>query len=135
MLPFDNMNKDPEQDYFSNGIAEDILNHLVKISDLKVKSRTSTTQYKGTTKTAQTIGNELGVSNIVEGSVRRVGDTVRIVVQLIDTETDTDLWGETYDRNLKDVLAVQSEIAVEIARTLDAKLTSDEKESATENNT
>ena len=128
VLPFENMNKDPEYDYFSNGIAEDILNRLIKISDLQVKSRTSTMQYKGTTKTASTIGNELGVNNILEGSVRRVGDTVRIVVQLIDTETDTQLWGETYDRDLKDVLSVQSEIAVEIALALKAKLTSTEKE-------
>jgi TolB-like protein/Tfp pilus assembly protein PilF len=128
VLPFDNMNNDPEQDYFSNGITEDILNHLVKISDLKVKSRTSTLQYKGTTKTAPVIGGELGVSNIVEGSVRRVGDKVRVVVQLIDTETDLHLWSETYDRDLKDVLALQSEIAIEIAQALKARLTDSEKE-------
>lgn len=128
VLPFENMNKDSTQDYFSNGIAEDILNHLVKIADLKVKSRTSTLKYKGTTKTMSEIGEELNVSNVLEGSVRRVGDKVRIVVQLIDTKTDTHLWSETYDRDFKDVLSLQSEIAIEIARALQAKLTSTERE-------
>ncbi|HRI79181.1 MAG TPA: hypothetical protein PLR06_06545, partial [Cyclobacteriaceae bacterium] len=128
VLPFENMNKDPEQDYFSNGIAEDILNNLVKISDLKVKSRTSTLQYKGTTKTIQEIGGELSVGNIVEGSVRKVGDKVRIVVQLIDAKTDVHLWSETYDRDLKDILAVQSEIAMKIARALEVRLTSAERQ-------
>jgi TolB-like protein/Tfp pilus assembly protein PilF len=123
VLPFENMTKDAEQDYFTNGIAEDILNHLTKISDLRIKSRTSTLQYKGTTKSILEIGNELGVENVVEGSVRRVGDKVRIVVQLIDAEKDEHLWSETYDRELKDVLAVQSEIAIEIASALRARLT------------
>ncbi|MEK6782914.1 MAG: tetratricopeptide repeat protein [Bacteroidota bacterium] len=127
VLPFENMNKDSTQDYFSNGIAEDILNHLVKIADLKVKSRTSTLQYKGTTKTMSEIGDELNVSNVLEGSVRRVGDKVRIVVQLIDTESDTHLWSETYDRDLKDVLSLQSEISLEIAKALQARLTLSEK--------
>lgn len=128
VLPFENLNKDPTQDYFSDGIAEDILNHLVKISDLEVKSRTSTLQYKGTTKTAPVIGDELGVANIIEGSVRRVGDKVRIVVQLIDTENDAHLWSETYDGAFTDVLDLQSEIAIEIARVLESRLTSAEKE-------
>ena len=127
VLPFENMNRDSTQDYFSNGIAEDILNHLVKISDLEVKSRTSTLQYKGTTKTAPVIGAELGVSNILEGSVRRVGNQVRIVVQLIDAKNDRHLWSETYDRDFKDVLALQSEIAIEISRALEAKLTAGER--------
>lgn len=128
VLPFENMNNDPDQDYFSNGITEDILNHLTKVSDLKVKSRTSTLQYKGTKKPITEIGEELSVGNIVEGSVRRVGDRVRIVVQLIDVETDLHLWSETYDRDLKDVLAVQSEIAIEIANALQARLTAVEKQ-------
>jgi TolB-like protein/Tfp pilus assembly protein PilF len=128
VLPFDNMSKDPEQDYFSDGIAEDILNHLVKIADLKVKSRTSTLPYKDNkTKSVTEIGEELKVGNIVEGSVRRVGDKVRIVVQLIDTKTDTHLWSETYDRDLKDVLSLQSEIAIEIAHALEAQLSPSEK--------
>jgi adenylate cyclase len=128
VLPFENMNNDPEQDYFSSGIAEDILNHLTKISDLQVKSRTSTLQYKGTQKSVTEIGEELNVDNIIEGSVRRVGDKVRIVVQLIDTKTDLHLWSETYDRELQDVLTVQSEIAIEIARALQARLTSSERQ-------
>lgn len=129
VLPFENMNHDPDQDYFSSGMSEDILNHLVKIADLRVKSRTSTLQYKGTTKTAYQIGEELNVANIVEGSVRRVGDQVRIVVQLIDTQNDVHLWSETYDRDFKDVLSLQSEIAIEIARALRAQLSDSEKES------
>ncbi len=128
VLPFENMNNDPEQDYFSNGITEDILNHLTKISDLKVKSRTSTLQYKGTQKSIPEIGQELSVGNVVEGSVRRVGNQVRIVVQLIDAKTDVHLWSETYDRELKDVLSLQSQIAIEIARALEARLTAAEKE-------
>jgi len=128
VLPFENMNNDPAQDYFSNGIAEDVLDHLTKIADLKVKSRTSTLQYKGTIKTVSQIGEELGVGSVVEGSVRHVGDKVRIVVQLIDARSDVHLWSETYDRDFKDVLALQSEIAVEIAKALEAKLTSAERQ-------
>ena len=128
VLPFENMSNDPEQDYFSSGITEDILNHLVKIADLNVKSRTSTLQYKGTTKSVPEIGDELGVGNVVEGSVRRVGDKVRVVVQLIDTKTDRHLWSETYDRDFKDVLSLQSEIAIEIAKALEVRLTSYEKQ-------
>lgn len=128
VIPFENMNHDPEQDYFSSGIAEDILDQLVKISDLQVKSRTSTLQYKGTTKSIPSIGKELGVANIVEGSVRRVGERVRIVVQLIDAKRDVHLWSETYDRELKDVLSLQSEIAIEIAKKLQAQLSSSEKD-------
>ena len=88
VLPFKNISDDPEQNYFSEGIAEDILNHLSKIADLKVKSRTSTVQYKDSKKSIAEIGDELGVGNVVEGSVRRVGDKVRIVVQLIDAKAD-----------------------------------------------
>jgi TolB-like protein len=128
VLPFENMSKDPEQDYFSNGITEDILNHLVKIADLKVKSRTSTLQYKNTPKSMVEIGEELSVKNIVEGSVRRVGNKVRIVVQLIDSETDTHIWSETYDRQIDDVLLLQSEIALEIANALKTQLSASEKE-------
>ena len=117
------MTKDPEQEYFSNGIAEDILNHLNKISELKVKSRTSTLRYKDTKKSIVEIGEELGVASVLEGSVRRVGDKVRVAVQLIDAKSDTHLWSETYDRELKDILAIQSEIAIEIANAMRARLT------------
>lgn len=128
VIPFTNMNNDPDQDYFSNGITEDILNHLVKISDLNVKSRTSTLQYKNTKKTIVQIGEELNVNHVVEGSVRRVGNQIRVVVQLIDAKKDIHLWSETYDRELKDVLALQSEIAIEIAQALESRLTTAEKE-------
>jgi TolB-like protein/Tfp pilus assembly protein PilF len=127
VLPFKNISDDPEQNYFSEGIAEDILNHLSKIADLKVKSRTSTVQYKDSKKSIAEIGDELGVGNVVEGSVRRVGNKVRIVVQLIDAKADV-LWSETYDREMKDVLNLQSEIAIEIARALEARLTTTEQQ-------
>lgn len=123
VLPFENMSNDPEEDYFSDGISEDILNHLTKIADLKVKSRTSTLQYKGTQKGMTEIGEELAVGNLVEGSVRRIGDKVRVVVQLVDAKTDVRLWSESYDREVKDVLSLQSEIAIEIADALRARLT------------
>ncbi len=128
VLPFKNISNDPEQNYFSEGIAEDILNHLSKIADLKVKSRTSTVQYKDSKKSIAEIGDELSVGNVVEGSVRRVGDKVRIVVQLIDAKADVQLWSESYDREMKDVLNLQSEIAIEIAKALEARLTKTEQE-------
>jgi TolB-like protein/Tfp pilus assembly protein PilF len=128
VLPFKNISNDPEQNYFSEGIAEDILNHLSKIADLKVKSRTSTIQYKDSNKSIAEIGDELSVGNVVEGSVRRVGDKVRINVQLIDAKADVQLWSESYDREMKDVLNLQSEIAIEIARALEARLTKTEQE-------
>lgn len=126
VLPFKNMSNDPEQEYFIEGISEDILNHLTKIADLKVKSRTSTLQYKGSEKAIPEIANELAVGNVVEGSVRRVGDKIRVVVKLVDAKTDVQLWSESYDREVKDVLSLQSEIAVEIADALKAELTDSE---------
>ncbi|HMG89064.1 MAG TPA: tetratricopeptide repeat protein [Chryseolinea sp.] len=127
VLPFHNLSEDTGQDYFSNGIAEDILNHLNKISELKVKSRSSTVQYKDTKKSIFEIGKELGVGRILDGSVRRVGNMVRVTVQLIDASSDNHLWSETYDRELKDILAIQSEIAMEIAKAMRARLTTNEK--------
>lgn len=127
VLPFVNLSNDPEQVYFSDGITEDILNHLVKISDLKVKSRTSTFKYKDSKKDIFEIGQELGVHSILEGSIRKAGTMVRIVVQLIDATRDENLWSATYDREFKDILKVQSEIAIEIARALKARLTHSEE--------
>jgi TolB-like protein len=127
VLPFANMSNDPEQDYFSDGISEDILIHLTKIADLKVKSRTSTLQYKDSQKSVPEIGEELAVGNVVQGSVRRVGDKVRVTVELVDVNTDVRLWSDSYDREVKDVLSLQSEIAIEIAKTLEAKLTESER--------
>jgi adenylate cyclase len=127
VLPFANLSNDPDQDYFSDGITEDILNNLSKVSDLKVKSRTSTQQYKNTTKTIPDIGRELGVSTILEGSVRKSGNTVRIVAQLIDVKNDVHIWTETFDREITEIFSIQSEIAIEIANALKAKLSQSER--------
>jgi TolB-like protein/Tfp pilus assembly protein PilF len=127
VLPFDNLSGDPEQEYFSDGITDDILNHLVKIADLSVKSRASTLQYKDRKIPIPQIGDELGVDVILEGSVRREGDQVRIVAQLIDVKTDSHLWSETFDRKLTSIFITQSEIAIEIAHLLQATLTEEEK--------
>jgi TolB-like protein/class 3 adenylate cyclase/Tfp pilus assembly protein PilF len=127
VLPFANLSNDPNQDYFSDGITEDILNNLSKVSDLKVKSRTSTQQYKNTTKTIPEIGRELGVSTILEGSVRKSGNTVRIVAQLIDVKNDVHIWTETFDREITEIFSIQSEIAIEIANALKAKLSQSER--------
>ena len=100
VLPFTNMTNDSTQNYFTDGMADDILNHLSKIADLRVKSRTSTLQYRNTNKTMPQIAEELGAGTILEGSVRKVGNQVRIVVQLIDARNDVHIWSETYDRPL-----------------------------------
>jgi TolB-like protein/class 3 adenylate cyclase/lipoprotein NlpI len=128
VLPFDNLSNDPEQQYFSDGIQEDILNHLTKISDLNVKSRTSTLRYREDRPGIGQIGQELGVGTILEGSVRKAGNMVRINAQLIDVATDEHIWSETYDRELTEVFKIQSEVAREIARVLELKLSSDEVE-------
>ncbi|MBR9997444.1 MAG: tetratricopeptide repeat protein [Cyclobacteriaceae bacterium] len=127
VLPFSNLSNDPDQDYFSDGITEDILNHLSKVSDLKVKSRTSTQQYKNTEKTIPEIGREMGVATILEGSVRKSGNTVRIVAQLIDVRNDVHIWTETFDREITEIFGIQSEIAIEIANALKAKLSQSER--------
>ena len=122
VLPFINMSNDPAQDYFSNGIMEEILTDLYKIGDLTVTSRTSTMGYKGTTKKVTEIGQELKVGHILEGSVQKYGDSVRITVQLIDAAHDKHIWAERYTRKLKDVFAIQSEVAMQIATSLKANL-------------
>lgn len=127
VLPFENLSNDPEQDYFSDGITEDIINHLAKIEALQVKSRTTTGQYKNPTKTIPVIGRELGVSYILEGSVRKIENKVRIVAQLIDVRNDVHVWTETYDREMIEIFDIQSDIAVEIAKVLEAKLTNEER--------
>jgi TolB-like protein/Flp pilus assembly protein TadD len=127
VLPFENLSNDPEQEYFSDGITEDIINHLAKISALKVKSRTTTEQYKNPGKSIPVIGHELGVSYILEGSVRKINNQVRIVAQLIDVKNDVHLWTETFDREITGIFEIQSEIAIEIAQVLEAQLTTDER--------
>ncbi len=127
VLPFVNMTNDPEQEYFSDGITEDILTLLSKVADLRVVSRTSTLQYKNTTKTIPQIGKELGVSTVLEGSVRKSANQVRITAQLIDAKTDEHIWAETYDREISKIFDIQTEVARKILLVLKAKLTSREE--------
>jgi TolB-like protein/Flp pilus assembly protein TadD len=127
VLPFDNLSRDPDNAFFAEGIQDEILARLAKISDLKVISRTSTQHYKSSPDNLPEIARQLGVSNLLEGSVQRANDRVRVTVQLINAENDTHLWAETYDRNLTDIFAVESEIAKAVADTLRAKLTGSEQ--------
>jgi TolB-like protein/class 3 adenylate cyclase len=123
VLYFNNMSGDPEQEYFSDGMTEEIIARLSMISGLRVKSRTSVVQYKDQRKSATQIAREMGVRNILEGSVRKQGDKVRITAQLINAETDEHIWSENYDRELKDVFKVQSDIAHQIAAKFKIRLT------------
>src|SRR6266496_479904 len=127
VLPFENLSDDKENAYFADGIQDDVLTNLSKIGDLKVISRTSVMPYRGKASNVREIGKALGVGAILEGSVRRVGNRVRVNVQLICTETDEHLWAEDYDRELTDVFAIQTDLAQKIAGELKAKLSPDEK--------
>jgi serine/threonine-protein kinase len=127
VLPFENMSTDPENEYFSDGITDDIIAQLSKISALKVISRTSSMQYKKTTKKIAAIAEELGVAAVLEGSVRRAGPRARIVVHLVDPKTEKHLWGETFDRQLTDIFEVQSEVAQQITGALSLALSPEEK--------
>ncbi|HEU0298678.1 MAG TPA: tetratricopeptide repeat protein [Longimicrobium sp.] len=131
VLPFANLSGSRENEYFSDGVAEDILAHLSRIGGLRVISRTSAMAYRGSNKTLRQIAGELGVSHVVEGSVRRAGNHVRISVQLVDARTDAHLWAESYDRELKDVFQVQSDIAQQIAGALQIRLTQSERDRIT----
>ena len=122
VLPFDNLSRDPDNVYFSDGIQDEILTKLAGIGDLKVISRKSTAKYKSTPEDLKTVAHELGVATVLEGSVQKAGDKVRVNVQLLDARIDTHLWAKSYDRDLKDVFAVESEVAQEIADALRAKL-------------
>ena len=128
VLPFDNLSRDQENAYFAEGIQDEILSRLAKIADLKVISRTSTQKYKSTPDNLREIAKQLGVSNILEGSVQKVADQVRVSVQLINATSDAHLWAEIYDRKLTDIFAVESDIAKTIAETLRAKLTGSEEQ-------
>ncbi len=128
VLPFKNMVSDAENEWFSDGITEDIITHLSNIGSLKVISRTSTMLYKDSKKSLREIGKELGVATILEGSVRRADARVRIVSQLIDARTDEHIWAETYDRDLSDIFAIQSDVAQQVAQALKATLSPEEKE-------
>ncbi|MBA2743339.1 MAG: hypothetical protein H0U43_03365, partial [Chthoniobacterales bacterium] len=123
VLPFENLSGDPENAYFSEGIQDEILTRLAKIADLKVISRTSTQRFKSAPGDLRQIAQQLGVTNILEGSVQKASDQVRVNVQLINAATDAHLWADTYDRKLTDIFAVESEIAKSVAETLQARLT------------
>src|SRR5947208_5170920 len=128
VLPFENLSPDPENAYFAEGIHEEILTRLAKIAGLKVISRTSTQQYQSKPRNLGQIAKQLGVANILEGSVQKAADQLRVNVQLINAQTDSHLWAETYDRKLTDIFGVESEIAKRIAESLQAKLTGREKQ-------
>src|SRR2546430_6324256 len=128
VLPFENLSGDPDNAYFADGIQDDILTNLSKIGDLKVISRTSVMSYRGSgTHNARDIGKALGVSTLLEGSVRRMGNRVRVNVQLINANNDEHIWAEDYDRDLTDVFAIQTDLAGQIASALQAKLSPNEK--------
>jgi TolB-like protein/Flp pilus assembly protein TadD len=122
VLPFENLSDNKENAYFADGIQDEILTKLASIADLKVISRTSTAKYKSKPEDLKTVSQQLGVATIVEGSVQRAADKVRVNVQLIDARADSHLWAKTYDRDVKDVFAVESEVSQEIADALQAKL-------------
>jgi serine/threonine-protein kinase len=127
VLPFLNLSSDPENEYFADGITEDVIAQLSKIRALEVISRTSVMSFKKREHGLRDIAARLGVGTLLEGSVRRTGDRVRIVAQLIDAEKDQHLWAETYDRQLTDIFAIQTDVALQIAAALKAELSSDEK--------
>src|SRR5947209_5309840 len=127
VLPFENLSAEKDNAYFADGVQDDVLTNLSKIGDLKVISRTSVMQYRGQTPNVREIGKALGVSNVLEGSVRRSGNRVRVNVQLIDANTDEHLWANDYDRDVTDVFAIQSDLAREIANALQAKLSPSER--------
>jgi TolB-like protein/Tfp pilus assembly protein PilF len=122
VLPFENLSDDKSATYFADGIQDQILTKLASIADLKVISRTSTAKYKSKPEDLTTVSQQLGVGNVLEGTVQKAGDKVRINVQLIDAHADSHLWAKTYDRDIQDIFAVESEVAQEIADSLQAKL-------------
>jgi TolB-like protein/Tfp pilus assembly protein PilF len=128
VLPFENLSEEKANAFFAEGVQDEILTHLAKIADLKVISRTSVMQYKsGAPRNLREIGQQLGVAHVIEGSVQRAANKIRVNAQLIDARTDAHLWAQTYDRDLADVFAIQSEIAKAIADQLQAKLSPNEK--------
>jgi TolB-like protein/Tfp pilus assembly protein PilF len=122
VLPFENLSDDKSAAYFADGIQDEILTKLASVADLKVISRTSTARYKSKPEDLKTVSQQLGVAHVLEGTVQKANDKVRVIVQLIDARADSHLWAKTYDREMKDVFAVESEVAQEIADSLQAKL-------------
>jgi TolB-like protein len=127
VLPFENLSDEKENAYFADGVQDDVLTNLSKIGDLKVISRTSVMPYRGKGSNVREIGKALGVATILEGTVRRVGNRVRVSVQLINAATDEHIWAEDYDRDLIDVFAIQTDLSQKIAGELRAKLSPSEK--------
>ncbi len=128
VLPFENLSRDPDNAYFADGIQEEILTRLASIADLKVISCTSTQRYQSKPRNLREIAKQLGVASILEGSVQKAADQVRVNVQLVNAQTDSHLWADTYDRKLTDIFGVESEIAKGIAESLQAKLTGREEQ-------
>jgi TolB-like protein/tetratricopeptide (TPR) repeat protein len=128
VLPFDNLSRDPDNAFFAEGVQDEILTRLAKVADLKVIARTSTQKFKSAPENLPDIAKQLGALNILEGSVQKVNDQVRVNVQLVNALTNAHLWAEIYDRKLSDIFAVQSDIAKTVADTLQAKLTGSEKQ-------
>jgi TolB-like protein len=126
VLPFENLSGDPNNAYFTEGIKDEILTKLATVRDLKVISRTSTAKYQSKPDNLKTVAQELGVSTILEGAVQKAGDKVQVNVHLLDARADTHLWGKSYDRDFKDILGVESEVAQEIAEALQANLSPSE---------
>jgi serine/threonine protein kinase/tetratricopeptide (TPR) repeat protein len=127
VLPLENLSAEPEQEYFADGMTDTLITELAKIEALKVISRTSSMQYKDTVKSLPQIGRELGVQGIIEGTVLRAGDRIRVTAQLIDADSDQHLWAESYDRQMDDVLALYSEVARAIAREVQIAVTPDDE--------
>jgi serine/threonine-protein kinase len=127
VLPFSNLSADSENEFFADGITEDVIAHLAKIRSLKVISRTSVMAFKKSDRSLREIGEKLGAATVVEGSIRHAGNRVRIVAQLVDALTDEHIWADTYDRDLTDIFAIQSDVALNIATALRAQLSNDER--------
>jgi TolB-like protein len=128
VLPFENLSEEKANAFFTDGVQDQILSNLAQIADLKVISRTSVMQYKsGAPRNLREIGRQLGVAHVVEGRLQRAANKVRVIAQLIDARNDAHLWAQTYDRDLADVFAIQSEIAKAIADQLQTKLSPNEK--------
>jgi len=132
VLPFVNFSSDPEQEYFSDGLSEELLNRLAQVPRLKVISRTSAFSFKGKNEDVRRIGRLLDVSHILEGSVRKSGNKIRISAQLIEVQNGTHLWSQTYDRNIEDIFSVQDEISMAVVQELKIKLLEQEKSATTE---
>jgi len=127
VLPFVNLSADPENEFFADGITEDVIAHLARIRSIKVISRTSVMAFKTRDRSRREIGEALGASALLEGSVRRAGNRVRVVAQLVDGATDEHMWADTYDRDLTDIFAIQTDVALNIANALRAELSSEER--------